>query len=491
MPTDLVHDPAPHLDDAPLARQAVAGSEPLVERLLAPFRSFAHTASAGGVVLLATTALALGWANSPWADGYHHLWETSLGLQIGGWAPRTTLHHLINDGLMAVFFFLVGLEIKREMIAGELASIRRAALPMVAALGGMVVPAALYAIANRGGPGAPGWGIPMATDIAFALGVLALLGDRVPIGLKVFLAALAIVDDIGAVLVIAVFYSGGVSWAALGSAGALLVLAAVANAAGVRRPSSYAAIGVALWAAVLLSGVHATVAGVLLAMTIPVRTRIAEGTFLRKARQALADFDAAALVTSADPRTTVLSNTGHHTALEELETLCEAAQPPLIRMEHALHGVVAFGIMPLFALANAGVTLDGSALSEALSHPVTIGTFVGLLFGKPIGIVIFSWIAVRLRWAALPAGVTWRSLTGAGVLGGIGFTMALFIAALAFPAPRDGSAVGESLLLDEAKVGVLAASTLAGLVGWLLLRSSPRGLGPSSDERPSPPDARD
>ena len=490
MPTDLVRDPAPEIDDAPLAPATVVDpGEPLVDRLLAPFRKFAHTASAGGLVLLATTAVALGWANSPWADSYHHLWETSLGLQIGGWAPRTTLHHLINDGIMAVFFFLVGLEIKREMIAGELASIRRAALPMVAALGGMVVPAALYAMVNRGGSGSAGWGIPMATDIAFALGVLALLGDRVPTGLKVFLAALAIVDDIGAVLVIAVFYSGGVSWTALGAGGALLVLAAVANAAGVRRPSAYAVIGVALWAAVLLSGVHATVAGVLLAMTIPVRTRIAEGTFLIKARRALADFDQAALCTSADPRTTVLSNTGHHTALEELETLCEAAQPPLIRMEHALHGVVGFGIMPLFALANAGVALDGAALGAALSHPVTLGAFIGLLIGKPIGIVAFSWAAVRLRWAALPDGVTWRSLTGAGVLGGIGFTMALFIAALAFPAPRDGSAVGAGALLDAAKVGVLAASTLAGLVGWLLLRSSPRGLGPS-DRRPPLPDVQ-
>jgi NhaA family Na+:H+ antiporter len=479
---DLLRDSDPDVATPPTAAAATA-EEPFVDRLLAPFRAFAHTASAGGLVLLATTALALGWANSPWAASYHHLWETPLGLSIGGWAPVTTLHHLINDGLMAVFFFVVGLEIKREMLAGELASVRRAALPMVAALGGMIVPAALYALVNRGGPGAPGWGIPMATDIAFALGVLALLGDRVPTGLKVFLAALAIVDDIGAVLVIAVFYSGGVAWGAIGAAAALLALSAIANAAGVRRPSSYAVIGVALWAAVLLSGVHATVAGVLLAMTIPVRTRIAEGTFLNKARQALADFDAAAHVTSADPRTTVLGNTGHHTALEELETLCEAAQPPLIRMEHALHGVVAFAIMPLFALANAGVTLDGSALSAALTHPVTVGALVGLLFGKPIGIVLFSWLAVRLRWAALPDGVTWRSLSGAGVLGGIGFTMALFIAALAFPAPRDGSAVGESLLLDEAKVGVLAASALAGLVGWLLLRSSPRGLGPSSDER--------
>jgi NhaA family Na+:H+ antiporter len=470
--------------------ELVHDDAPLVDRLLAPFRQFAHTASSGGIVLLATTALALGWANSPWAGSYHHLWETTVGLTIGGWAPRLTLHHLINDGLMAVFFFLVGLEIERETIAGELASIRRAALPMVAALGGMVVPALLYTLVNRGGVGAAGWGVPMATDIAFALGVLALLGDRVPTGLKVFLAALAIVDDIGAVLVIADFYSGGVSWGALGAAAALLALAAGANAAGFRRPGSYAAIGIALWAAVLLSGVHATVAGVLLAMTIPVRTRIAEGTFLVGARRALADFDAAALDSSANPHTTVLGNAGHHTALEELETLCEAAQPPLIRMEHALHGVVAFVIMPLFALANAGVTLDAGTLSAAATHPVTIAALVGLLVGKPIGIVLFSWLAVWMRWAALPAGVTWRSLSGAGALGGIGFTMALFIAALAFPPTGDAGATGASPLLDEAKVGVLAASLLAGLAGWLLLRASPRGLGPPSDADVAPtPDA--
>jgi NhaA family Na+:H+ antiporter len=458
---------------------STAAPVPLVERLLAPFRQFAHTASSGGVVLLAVTAVALAWANSPWSASYHHLWETPLRLGAGTWSAEMTLHHFINDGLMVVFFFLVGLEIKREVLAGELASIRRAALPMVGALGGMVVPAGLYALLNRGGPGFPGWGVPMATDIAFALGVLALLGSRVPIGLKVFLAALAIVDDIGAVLVIAVFYSGGVAWGALGAALGLVVLAALANLAGFRRPGTYAAIGIALWAAVLVSGVHATVAGVLLAMTIPVRTRLAEGAFLLEARRALADFDAAAHVTNADPNTTVLGNAEHHTALEELESLCEAAQPPLIRMEHALHGLVSFGIMPLFALANAGVTLDGGALAAALTHPVTVGAFVGLLLGKPLGIVGFSWAAVRLGWAALPQGVTWRSLTGAGVLGGIGFTMALFIAALAFPA----SAGAASPLLDSAKVGVLAASTVAGVVGWLILRRSPRGQSAVEERR--------
>ena len=445
----------------PASSSVHASTPPLIERLLAPFQRFAGTASASGVVLLAATAIALGWANSPWAHGYHALWDTPLALGIGDWTTSATLHHLINDGLMAVFFFLVGLEIKREMLSGELASLRNAALPMFAAVGGMLVPAALYLAVARGGAAAGGWGVPMATDIAFALGVLALLGDRVPTGLKVFLAALAIVDDIGAILIIALFYSGGVAWAALGGATVILLLSAGANRAGVRNPWAYAAIGFALWAAVLSSGVHATVAGVLLAMTIPVRTQIHEAAFLRSAQRALADFDAAAVVTALDPEITVLSNTDHHTAVEELETLCEMVQPPLIRLEHALHGIVAFGIMPLFALSNAGVSLSVEAIRATAGSPVALGVLVGLTLGKPLGIAAFSWLAVRLGIAALPSGVTWPMLCAAGVLGGIGFTMALFIAGLAFADLR---------LLDAAKFGILVASTVSGVAGWLLLR---------------------
>lgn len=437
--------------------------EPFVDRLLAPFRRFAGTASAGGLVLIAATAIALAWANSPWAQSYHHLWETPLTLGVGGWSVTWTLHHFINDGLMAVFFFVVGLEIKREMVAGELKTLRSAALPLIAALGGMVVPAALYAAVNAGGPGIRGWGVPMATDIAFALGVLALLGDRVPTGLKVFLAALAIVDDIGAVLVIAVFYTGGVDWSAVLATGALLLLAAGANAAGVRRPWAYAAIGIALWGAVLASGVHATVAGVLLAMTIPVKTRLDEAAFLAAARQQLSDFDEAATVTANDPEVTPLSNSAHHHAIEELESLCELVQPPLIRLEHALHGIVAFAIMPVFALANAGVPIDARALAGAVTNPVTLGVVLGLVVGKPLGITLFSLAAMRLGLTTAPAGVTTRMLLGAGILGGIGFTMALFIGGLAFE---------DAGRLDAAKVGVLGASLLTGVVGWLVLRAA-------------------
>ena len=445
--------------------EAIATSEeqelPLIERLMAPFTRFTRAASASGIILLIATLVALVWANSPWAHGYHALWELPLAITIGDWSTRTTLHHLINDGLMAVFFFLVGLEIKRETLAGELASLRNAALPMCAALGGMLVPAAMYLLIARGTPAATGWGVPMATDIAFALGVLALLGDRIPIGLKVFLAALAIVDDIGAILVIAVFYSGGVDWGAVGGATTILAFSAAANRAGVRNPWAYGVIGLALWAAVLASGVHATVAGVLLAMTIPVRTRIHEATFLRGAQRALRDFDSAASETALDPDVTILSNTDHHTAVEELETLCESVQPPLIRLEHALHGVVAFGIMPLFALANAGVSVVGVALADVMRNPATLGVMTGLVIGKPLGIATFSWLATRLGIASLPSGVTWTMLAATGVLAGIGFTMALFISGLAFTDTTD---------LDAAKVGVLLASLVTGVSGWLWLR---------------------
>jgi Na+:H+ antiporter, NhaA family len=451
----------------PAARgeQASGASDtaPLIERVMAPFQRFAQTESASGLVLLACTAVALVWANSPWAASYEHLWETQLSISLGPLIAQSTLHHLINDGLMAVFFFLVGLEIKREMLAGELASVRQATLPIAAAAGGMVVPALLYASLNAGTAGEPGWGVPMATDIAFALGVLALLGNRVPVGVRVFLAAFAIVDDIGAVLVIAVFYSGGIAWNALMFAGALVLLAIGANIAGVRRPWAYAAIGLVLWAAVLSSGVHATIAGVLLAMTIPARTRINEENFLRRARGALSRFQVA-----HEPDASPLKDPEHQAAVQQLERLAEQLQPPLLRLEHGLHGVVAFGIMPLFALANAGVPLGLTQL-EGGSSSVALGIALGLVAGKPIGITLFAWAAVRLGAASLPQGVTWRSILGAGLLGGIGFTMALFIAGLAF--------ASEPGLLVAAKLGILGASLIAGLAGWLVLRrGSPAGL---------------
>ena len=433
---------------------------PLAERMLRPFQRFTRTESAGGIVLLACTALALGWANSPWADSYHHLWETNITFGTSEFGLTLSLHHWINDGLMAVFFFLVGLEIKREMLVGELASPRQAALPIAGALGGMIVPAGIYALLNAGSEGAPGWGIPMATDIAFALGVVALLGPRVPLGLKVFLAALAIVDDIGAVLVIAFFYTASLSWAALGAGAIFLGALALCNAAGVRRPVVYALLGIGLWASFLASGIHATIAGVLLAMTIPSRTRIDEDEFLARARHILDDFESA-----CSPESSVLTNATQQHAIHELESACEQAQTPLLRLEHGLHGIVAFGIMPLFALANAGVHFGGGLLA-GLSWSISGGIALGLVLGKPIGITLFAWLATRLGVASLPDSATWRGLIGVSCLGGIGFTMSIFIAGLAFPDLPE--------LLDSAKVGILAASLAAGLLGWLLLRGGRR-----------------
>ena len=433
-------------------------SAPLVDRVLGSFQRFFAAESAGGLVLLACTAIALAWANSPWADAYHHLWETPVAVGAPSAGLTLSLHHWINDGLMAVFFLLVGLEIKREVLVGELASRRTAALPVVAALGGMLVPAAIYGVVNAGGAGAAGWGIPMATDIAFALGILALLGDRVPSGIRIFLAALAIADDLGAVLVIALFYTNALDWMALMGAGAVFLGLLALNAAGARRLSTYLLVGIALWVLLLSSGIHASIAGVLIALAIPARTRISEDEFLARAEASLAEFRAA-----DEPGATVMTNFGHQEALHALERACDAVQAPLQRLEHALHGFVAFFIMPLFALANAGVSLSGS-LGDVLRNPVPIGIFLGLVIGKPLGIMLASFVVVRAGAADLPTGVRWRHIHGAGWLAGIGFTMSLFIAGLAF---------GGSGPLDDAKLGILGASVVAGLVGYLLLRRHP------------------
>jgi NhaA family Na+:H+ antiporter len=431
----------------------------VVDRVLRPFQEFAQAESAGGILLLVCTAIALVWANSPWSDSYFRLWERRVAIGGATVGLTETLHHWINDGLMAVFFFLVGLEIKRELLVGELASIRQAALPIAAAAGGMVVPAVLYSVLNAGRPGAPGWGIPMATDIAFALGILALLGNRVPMSLKVFLAALAIIDDIGAVLIIALFYTTGVSWGHLAVAGAVLAALAFCNAGGVRHPVVYAMGGVALWVAFLKSGVHATVAGVALAMTIPSRTRIDPGEFLDRVRTSANDFERA-----CGPATNTLTNGAQQGAIAAIEDACEGAQAPLVRLEHGLHAAVAFGIVPLFALANAGVRI-GSDVGSALANPVSLGVMLGLLLGKPVGIMLASWLAVWASVGVLPSGTSWRAIHGVSLLAGIGFTMSLFIAALAFPA---------SPLQDSAKLGILAASFVAAVLGWLLLRASLR-----------------
>jgi len=423
-------------------------------RFLQPFQQFAGLEAAGGILLILSTLAALVWANSSWAASYFGLWRTPLTIGLGEAALAKPLQLWINDGLMAIFFFVVGLEIKREILVGELASPRQAALPLAAALGGMLVPATLYAALNAGGEGAAGWGIPMATDIAFALGVLALLGPRVPVSLKIFLTALAIVDDLGAVLVIALFYTQTISWICLGAAAMFLAFLFGVNRLGVRHPLVYALLGIAVWLAFLKSGVHATVAGVLVAMTVPSWVRIDPSEFLRHSRAVLDDFELAGA--GGKP---IVSDGDRQAAIHTLERACEDVQPPLQRLEHALHPWVTFAILPIFALANAGVSLAGGA-GAAVTHRVVLGVVLGLVIGKPLGIMLFSWLAVRAGLAALPGRVSWTQIHGVGWLAGIGFTMSLFIAGLAF---------GDSLLLETAKLGVLLASLLAVAVGSLLL----------------------
>lgn len=428
--------------------------DPPIVRLLSPFQAFQHNKASGGILLLICTAIALAWANSPWVDSYQRIWATIITFDAGPIHLSKPLLLWVNDGLMAVFFFVVGLEIKREFLVGELASPKQAALPIAGAFGGVIVPALIFTALNIGGEGRHGWGIPMATDIAFALGIMALLGSRVPIGLTVFLAALAIADDIAAVLVIAVFYTAELHWSALGGAIVCLVVLGFLNWLGARSPLVYVLAGVALWFFVLKSGVHATVAGVALAMFIPVRTRVDPEFYVEKGRDLLNRFEEA-----CRPGASLLANDEQQAALQAIEDLSEDVQPPLHRLEHGLHPWVTFLIMPVFAFANAGVVFRGES-APSIAHPVVLGVALGLFFGKPIGIFAASWLAVRIRIAELPAGVRWSHIHGAGWLGGIGFTMALFIAGLAF---------GGGHLLANSKLGILMASTTAGIVGYTLL----------------------
>jgi len=426
------------------------------EWLLSPFQNFLHQQTSGGIVLLAFTALALAWSNSIWADSYNQIWHTKLTMGYGAFELSKPLLLWINDGLMAIFFFVVGLEIKREVLAGELSTIRQASLPIMAAIGGMLVPALIYVLFNAGGEGKAGWGIPMATDIAFALGILALLGTRAPISLKIFLTALAIVDDLGAVLVIALFYTAEISWISLLVAFVVLVALVIINTLGVRNPLVYGLLGIVLWVAFLKSGVHATVAGVLLAMTIPSRSRINTDQFIGHSRIILDNFENA-----GKEKDQQRMNNDQQAALHVLEETVEHVEAPLYRLEHALHPWVAFFIMPIFALANAGVKL-GNDFSSTLASPVSLGIILGLVFGKQIGITVFSWLAIKLKIADLPKGIEMRHIYGASCLAGIGFTMSLFISGLAF---------GETPPLSIAKTSILIASVIAGILGWSILRS--------------------
>lgn len=439
-----------------IMEELVSQNQPLIQPIVEPFQRFLHAQSTGGVLLLAATVMAMVWANSPWAESYAAFWNTPVSLVVGSHSLRETLLEWINDGLMAMFFFVIGLEIKREILVGELASFRQAALPLTAAFGGAMLPAMLYSTLNTPGPGAPGWGIPMATDIAFALGILALLGSRVPLALKVFLTALAIADDLMAVLVIALFYTSTISWLSLGIGAVFLALLIAANLVGVRHPLVYSILGIGgLWLAFLLSGVHATIAGVIAAMTIPARTRLTGHEFISRGKVLLEGFEQAMF-----PEKPQLANRERQQIARHMKTAVQQVETPLQQLEQALHPWVTVVVMPVFALANAGITLDAD-IGTMLMNPVALGIILGLLIGKPVGIVFSSWLVIRGGLANLPSGVSWTHLWAVGCLGGIGFTMSLFITGLAFTQ-------GPSLM--SAKVGILAASTTAGTIGWLFLK---------------------
>ena len=435
--------------------------------ILLPFQRFLQTEASGGILLLAATALALILANSPLAGLYHETLQTEIAINVGGAQVAESVLDWINEGLMALFFLVVGLEIKREVVVGDLRSPKRAALSVVAAVGGAVIPAAVYLALNAGGPGSRGWGIPIGTDTAFSLGVLALLGRRIPTGLRTFLASFAIVDDVVAVLVISVAYTKNISWVALAIVAGCFVLLMLANFLGVRRLAVYTVLGVALWLAMLSSGVHATVAGILVALTIPVRSRIDSSDFVRRAREYLDAFAA-----SGYSGLRMLTNEEQQAALEALEDSAEQFMVPLQRVESALHPWVAYLIVPIFALANAGIALN-AGLTQALTQPVTLGVLLGLVVGKPVGVFLSTWIVERAGFAVLPEAVTWRHMFGVAFLGGIGFTMSLFITDLAF---------GSGAFIIQAKVGILLGSLVAGIIGWLILRNATRTANSGASE---------
>ncbi|TDJ71743.1 MAG: Na+/H+ antiporter NhaA [Proteobacteria bacterium] len=432
--------------------------EKIFGRILTPFEEFIHQQAAGGLVLIGCTVVALVLANGPLAERYADLLQAHVTIGIGPWELDHSLQDWINDGLMALFFFLVGLEIKREVLVGDLSDRRAAALPIVAAVGGMVVPAVIYAALNVGESGARGWAIPMATDIAFAVGVLALLGNRVPKTLFTFLVALAIVDDLGAVTVVALFYTEQIALEALAIAGLFLGVLIVFNLAGVRNPVVHFLVGCLLWLAMFESGVHATIAGILAAWTVPVRPKLEPRRFSRHVRQLMDQFDRL-----DRGRRTLIRNQQQRAIVQALESGIHKVESPLQRLEHTMHIPVAFLIIPLFALANAGVPIEFASLGGTLAQPMTLGIILGLVIGKLIGIAGFSLLAVRLGVGQLPTGCRAVHMVGVALLAGIGFTMSIFIADLAFGDQQPGQ-------LLNAKTGILFASLLSGVAGYLWLR---------------------
>ncbi|MEI6314406.1 MAG: Na+/H+ antiporter NhaA [Syntrophus sp. (in: bacteria)] len=433
-------------------------------RILSPFELFFRRTTAGGIVLIGTTILTLIIAHSQWGPVFHQFWEYPLGIGFGDGQLQMTIHHWINDGLMAIFFLLVGLELKREIMVGELSSLQDAILPVAGALGGMIAPALIYKVINGGGPAAAGWGIPMATDIAFAIGILALLGRKVPTNLAIFLTALAIADDLGAVIIIALFYTQQIQWYFLTIAGAVLGVLILFNQGGIRHPLPYAILGIVLWFTFLKSGVHATMAGVLLALTIPSRPAITPDQFNERMEELQKAFHAE--VDDTESFDSPGSSYRMATVAKNMERAAVAVQSPQQRMEHNLSSWVTFVVIPLFALANAGVNFAGIQIGVMMRHPVTSGVFFGLVLGKFVGISSLSWFAVKFGWAKLPKGVLWRHILGVAWLGGIGFTMSLFIGQLAF--------TSQPALIEDSKIGVFLASFLSATIGmvWLYFSTS-------------------
>lgn len=446
------------------------------ERALAqafiPIGDFVQASVSSIGLLLAATFAALLMVNLGFQEEYEKFWKSYLTIGTENYNITANLRHWINDGLMALFFFLLGLEIKREFLAGNLRSVRQASLPIIAAVGGALVPAVIYVAINWGSPGMDGWGIPLATDTAFTIGILTLFGSRIPPMLLVFLTAFAIVDDILAVGVIAIFYTSTVHWNYLGLALVLLALLIFCNRAGFQNWPVYAGLGVLVWLAVFESGVHGTLAGILVAATVPAQAWISPTEFISRSQSLLSEFKAA-----WDPNQTLLSNHHQQEIAERWESLIEDVETPLAHMEHNLSPWIAYGIVPIFAFANAGIPIvDG--FGAAITSAVGWGVILGLAVGKPIGIILFAWLAVRLGFAALPDGINWHEILGVGALGGIGFTMSLFISELAFDP-------GE--MQTDARIGILIGSIIAGIFGYLVLRWGLRW----TEEHEAHPDALD
>jgi len=431
----------------------------LLDRIRKPFEDFFYAEASSGILLLIAMCIALIVANSSLASTFEKIWQTKLTIGYGNYSLNKPLILWINDGLMAIFFFFVGLEIKRELMVGELNNLKSAALPILAAVGGMLVPAVIFVAFNLNSDGISGWGIPMATDIAFALGILMLLGSRVPLALKVFLTAVAIVDDLGAVLVIALFYTSQINYTSLVIGIGVVMLLFGLNRMGARHPLVYGILGIIVWVAFLKSGVHATIAGVLVAMTIPSGTKINAKEFSRKIQVYLKRFDEA-----CSPGDKLWSNQDQQDAVGTIAITCNQAESPMQRMEHDLRPWVSYFIMPVFALANAGITFEPDFL-QGLLHPVSLGIILGLFLGKPIGILLLSWIGIRTKLASLPEGVGWKQLIGAGFLAGIGFTMSIFINNLAFASSQN---------MEIAKGGILTGSLIAALAGVFILMQNKR-----------------